>query len=69
VEQLSDGHFHTHRSSSAGGDASAFDVHRINKRVITVWDPGLVQLKADSLMDPLRKGPRFQAIERELKSP
>jgi tetratricopeptide (TPR) repeat protein len=32
-------------------------------------DPGLVQLKADSLLDPLRKEPRFQAIERELKFP
>jgi len=32
-------------------------------------DPGLVFLKADALMDPLRKEPRFQAIARELKSP
>jgi tetratricopeptide (TPR) repeat protein len=32
-------------------------------------DPGLVQLKADSLLDPLRKEPRFQAIERELMFP
>jgi TolB-like protein/Flp pilus assembly protein TadD len=32
-------------------------------------DPGLVQLKTDPLMDPLRKEPRFQAIERELKFP
>jgi TolB-like protein/cytochrome c-type biogenesis protein CcmH/NrfG len=32
-------------------------------------DPGLAQLKTDPLMDPLRKEPRFQAIERELKFP
>ena len=32
-------------------------------------DPALVQLKADSLLDPLRKEPRFQAIERQLKFP
>jgi eukaryotic-like serine/threonine-protein kinase len=30
-------------------------------------DPGLVDLKTDPLMDPLRQEPRFQAIERELK--
>ncbi len=29
-------------------------------------DSDLVGLKADPLMDPLRKEPRFQAIEREL---
>jgi len=32
-------------------------------------DPGLVQLKTDPLMEPLRKEPRFKAIERELKFP
>jgi eukaryotic-like serine/threonine-protein kinase len=32
-------------------------------------DPGLIDLKTDPLMDPLRKEPRFQAIERELKFP
>jgi tetratricopeptide (TPR) repeat protein len=32
-------------------------------------DPGLEQLKTDSLLDPLRKEPRFQAIERALKFP
>jgi hypothetical protein len=31
--------------------------------------PGLVYVKTDLLMDPLRNGPRFQAIERELKFP
>jgi hypothetical protein len=32
-------------------------------------DPGLLELHTDPLMDPLRKAPRFQAIERELKFP
>jgi TolB-like protein/Flp pilus assembly protein TadD len=32
-------------------------------------DPGLVFLKTDPLMDPLRKEPRFQAIERQLNFP
>jgi hypothetical protein len=32
-------------------------------------DPGLENLKTDSLLDSLRQEPRFQAIERELKFP
>jgi len=32
-------------------------------------DPGLVYLKTDPLMDPLRKEPRFQGVMRELKFP
>jgi TolB-like protein len=32
-------------------------------------DPGLSGLKTDPLLDPLRKEPRFQAVERELKFP
>jgi TolB-like protein len=32
-------------------------------------DPGLSLLKSDPLMDPLRKEPRYQAIERGLKFP
>jgi serine/threonine-protein kinase len=36
---------------------------------LRVGDPGLILLKTDPLMDPLRKEPRFQAIERELKFP
>jgi TolB-like protein len=38
----------------------------------TAWrlrDPGLEFLKTDLLLDPLRKEPRFQAIERKLKFP
>jgi hypothetical protein len=30
---------------------------------------GLEDLKTDPLLDPLRKDPRFKAIERELKFP
>lgn len=32
-------------------------------------DPGLLELKTDPLLDPLREEPRFQAMERELKFP
>jgi TolB-like protein/DNA-binding winged helix-turn-helix (wHTH) protein/Tfp pilus assembly protein PilF len=32
-------------------------------------DPDLIKLKTDPLLDPLRKEPRFQAIERALKFP
>jgi eukaryotic-like serine/threonine-protein kinase len=32
-------------------------------------DPGLIDVKTDPLLDPLRKEPRFQAIERELNFP
>ena len=34
-----------------------------------VRDSGLIALRADPLLDPLRQEPRFQAIERELKFP
>jgi hypothetical protein len=36
---------------------------------VRLRDPGLGWLKWDPLLDPLRKEPRFQAIERELKFP
>jgi hypothetical protein len=32
-------------------------------------DPGLIYLRTDPLLDPLRKEPRFQAIQRDLKFP
>jgi hypothetical protein len=32
-------------------------------------DAGLVYVKTETLLDPLRKEPRFQAIERALKFP
>jgi tetratricopeptide (TPR) repeat protein len=38
-------------------------------KAMLVRDPGLEELKVDPLMDPLRKEPRFQAIERALKFP
>ena len=64
------------------GDASAYQYATIyaqwgNRAKALEWletalrlrDPGLVQLTTDPLLDPLRKEPRFQAIERELKFP
>jgi TolB-like protein/Flp pilus assembly protein TadD len=36
---------------------------------VRLGDPGLIQLKVDPLMDPLRQEPRFQAALRELKFP
>ena len=36
---------------------------------VRLRDPGLENLKTDSLLDPLRKEPLFQAIERRLKFP
>jgi hypothetical protein len=39
------------------------------ENAMRVRDLGLVYVKTDPLIDPLRKEPRFQAIERELKSP
>jgi tetratricopeptide (TPR) repeat protein len=36
---------------------------------LRVRDPGLEYMKTDPLLEPLRKEPRFQAIERQLKFP
>ena len=36
---------------------------------VRLHDTGLAYLKTDPLIDPLRKEPRFQAIERALKFP
>jgi len=36
---------------------------------LRLGDPELVRVKTEPLLDPLRKEPRFQAIERELKFP
>jgi TolB-like protein/Tfp pilus assembly protein PilF len=38
-------------------------------RAVRLPDPGVGHVKTDPLIDPLRKEPRFQAIERELKFP
>jgi TolB-like protein/tetratricopeptide (TPR) repeat protein len=65
-----------------GGDASAYQYVQIHaqwgeRAVALDWlekarhlsDPGLIYLKTDPLMDPLRNEPRFQAVMRELKFP
>jgi TolB-like protein/lipoprotein NlpI len=67
---------------AAQGDASAYQYATIyaqwgNRAKALEWletalrlrDPGMEYLKTDPLLDPLRKEPRFQAIERELKFP
>ncbi len=64
------------------GDAAAYQYATIyaqwgNRAKALEWlemavrlrDPGLELLKTDPLLDPLRKEPRFKAIERELKFP
>jgi TolB-like protein/Flp pilus assembly protein TadD len=66
----------------AYGDADAYQyatiyVQRGNLAQALEWletalrlrDPGLLQLKTDPLLDPLRKEPRFQTVMRELKFP
>jgi len=65
-----------------GGDAAAYQYAEIytqwgDRKAALDWlekamrlrDPGLVYLKTDPLMDPLRSEPRLQAIARELKFP
>jgi TolB-like protein/tetratricopeptide (TPR) repeat protein len=67
---------------AAQGDTSAYQYAAIyaqwgNRAKALEWletalrlrDPGLEWLKTDPLLDPLRKEPRFKAIERELKFP
>jgi TolB-like protein len=49
-----------------GNSAKALDALDVALRL---RDPGLQILKVDSLMDPLRHEPRFQAVERALKFP
>jgi adenylate cyclase len=39
------------------------------ERAVQLRDSGLLYLKVDSDLDPLRDEPRFQAIERDLKFP
>ena len=70
------------KMKAALGDAAAYQYATIyaqwgNRAKALEWletalrlrDPGLRELKTDPLLDPLRKEPRFQAIERELKFP
>jgi TolB-like protein/tetratricopeptide (TPR) repeat protein len=71
-----------HKLVDYGGDAFAYqyaqisaqrgDQNRAVEWMNAAWrlrDPGFRRLKTDPLLDPLRKEPRFQAIERELKFP
>ncbi len=70
------------KMKAASGDAAAYQYATIyaqwgNVPKALEWletamrlrDPGLVSLKTDPLLDPLRKEPRFRAIERALKFP
>jgi tetratricopeptide (TPR) repeat protein len=70
------------RLKAYGGDAGAFQyatiyAQRGDKAKALEWletalklrDPGLISVKTEPLLDPLRQEPRFQAIERELKFP
>jgi serine/threonine protein kinase/Flp pilus assembly protein TadD len=70
------------KEKAATGDTGAYQYATIyaqsgDRRKALEWletasrlrDPGLIELKTDPLMDPLRKEPRFQAIERTLKFP
>jgi tetratricopeptide (TPR) repeat protein len=70
------------RMKASDGDADAYQYAEIYaqwgdtskaldwlEEALRVRDPGLGQLKVESLLDPLRKEPRFQAIVRALKFP
>jgi hypothetical protein len=67
---------------AAYGDSDAYEYATIHAQwgdrvralqsldtAVRLRDPGLSNLKSDPLLDSLRKGPRFRAIERELKFP
>jgi hypothetical protein len=58
-----------HTGSVSGALASKPDHWAAQWCLAVVYDPGLVLLETDPLMDPLRNEPRFQAIERQLKFP
>jgi hypothetical protein len=64
------------------GDAAAYEYAEIYAQwgntpealkwldaALRLGDLGLIDLKVEPFLDPLRKEPRFQAIERELKFP
>jgi hypothetical protein len=70
------------RITTSAGDAAAYQYAEIFaqwgdhntaldwlEKAVQLRDPGLVYTKTDPLLDPLRKEPRFQAIERQLKFP
>jgi TolB-like protein/tetratricopeptide (TPR) repeat protein len=67
---------------SAQGDSAAYQYATIYAQwgntpkalewletALRLHDPGLVDLKTDPLLDPLRQEPRFQAVMRDLKFP
>ena len=67
---------------SSLGDSGAYDYATIYAQwgdvpkaldwletALRLRDPGLVELKTEPYLDPVRSEPRFQAIERELKFP
>jgi TolB-like protein len=77
-----DGETQLEKMKASLGDAAAYQYAEVyaqwsNTAKALEWlqsavrlrDTGLANLKADPLLDPLRKEPRFQAIERELKFP
>ena len=70
------------RARSSRGDTGAYDFARVYAQwgdvpkalqsletALRVHDPGFSELRTDPNLDPLRKEPRFQAIERALKFP
>jgi tetratricopeptide (TPR) repeat protein len=82
LRQHADAEAELAKMKAALGDAAAYQYATIyaqwgNSLKALEWletalrlrDPGLIQLKTDPLLDPLRKEPRFKAIERELKFP
>ena len=82
VEGVIDVFTHEHRPRLASADDNAYEYARIYaqwgdkpkalqclERAVRVRDPGLVHLKVEADLDPLRDEPRFQAIERDLKFP
>jgi TolB-like protein/tetratricopeptide (TPR) repeat protein len=70
------------KMKQTGGDAAAYQYTEIHaqwgerdaaldwlEKAMRLRDPGLIYLKTDPLLDPLRHEPRFQAAERELQFP
>jgi TolB-like protein len=70
------------RITTSAGDAAAYQYAEIFaqwgdhntaldwlEKAVQLRDPGSEYTKTDPLLDPLRKEPRFQAIERQLKFP
>jgi TolB-like protein/Tfp pilus assembly protein PilF len=82
LRQHADAEAELAKMKAALGDTAAYQYATIyaqwgNRAKALEWletalrlrDPGLVDLKTDPLLDPLREEPRFKAIERELKFP